>query len=69
MLNTKQRKNIVRAAHKALSIDNPDFSSMSLGEFEKTQDMYIEQECIKSGYELSHFYAIEGKKLKKILTT
>jgi len=57
MLTNKHRKNILRNAKK-----NPKWTSN-----EGVQDMLIEEECKKRGFELCHFYATDGKTLNKLL--
>lgn len=58
MMTDKHRKNIVRAAKR-----NPKWWNSN----ETTQDMIIEEECKKRGFELCHFYCADGKMLNKLL--
>ena len=57
MMSNKQRKSIVRAAKR----------KTDWYDGETSQDLLIEAECKKRGYELHHFYAEDGQILEKLL--
>jgi hypothetical protein len=67
MLNTKQRKNIVREAKGLIKQEVKSFDSLPSGKRESILDSYIRLVCEKKGIDFIHFYTEEGKKLEKIL--
>ena len=67
MLNTKQRKNIVREAKALIKKEVKSFDSLLSGERESILDCYIQLICEQKGIDFIHFYNEEGKKLEKIL--
>lgn len=69
MLNTKQRKNIVKSAKKLIKKEVPGYNDLPEGSKMGIQDEYIDKLCKERGYGLSHFYAEEGEKLDRILST
>jgi len=68
MLNTKQRKNIVREAKRLIKLEVVDYDNLLVGEKETIQDEYLDKICKERGYELCHFYSEEGEKLDRILS-
>ena len=66
-MSTKIRNNIVREAKKRIKISSIDFDVLLSGEKEYLQDVTIDKICKEKGYTLSNFYAIDGKKLDKLL--
>jgi hypothetical protein len=66
-MNTKHRKNIVREAKKLIKLEVPNYNQKPIGERESILDRYINQICIKRGWDFAHFYCEEGKVLDKIL--
>jgi hypothetical protein len=67
LLNTKQRKSIVREAKRMIREKEKDFENLQSGEKEAILDRYVEIVCKTKGWELSDFYFEESKKLEKIL--
>lgn len=67
MLNTKQRKNIVREAKALIQNEVKLFDSFTTGERESILDKYIQLVCEKKEIDFIHFYNEEGKKLERIL--
>lgn len=66
-MTTKHRKNIVREAKRLIKIEDKDYHTKPSGEQEAILDHYINKVCVQKGWDFSHFYFEEGKKLEKIL--
>jgi hypothetical protein len=63
-MNKKHRRNILREVNKRMKEKFDDFQS---GEFEKTQDEYIDIVCKEKGWSLKDFYATDGRELEDLL--
>ncbi len=66
-MNKKHRKNILIEVNKRMKERFVDFDDFQPGEFEKTQDEYIDTVCKEKGWTLQDFYATDGKELNDLL--
>lgn len=66
-MNNKHRKYIIREANSRMKEMFTDFDDFQPGEFEKTQDEFIDLVCKEKGWLLKDFYATNGKKLNDLL--
>ena len=66
-MNKKHRRNIIREVNKRMKEKFVDFDDFQPGEFEKTQDEYIDIVCKEKGWSLKDFYATDGKELEDLL--
>ena len=67
-MRKSHRKSILRKARKLIKQDIKKFDDLLGGEKETIEDKYIEKVCKERGWELSHFYAISGEELDKLLS-
>lgn len=68
-ITTKHRKNILRKVKVLIKQHEKEYGMLLDGSKEGVQDIYIKKVCEEMGFEFSHFYAEEGKKLEKLLST